>query len=232
MKDVRLLVGALHNADDPELAAEALVAAVTASGAPRAAPQVDPEVVAVLRATLGKRSIPEIQGLCLAAVAWVLGGRNEAARHSEWEFVLSSPTTQSPPSDVQRATGETLASLILSAEVRCRFVIPYIDEGGLRAVEGAIAAAADRGVEITVASTWAGLRAIRLFKPTLTIRPIEIQTQTWPHLKVVTADGKAAYLGSANLTRAALAGRNVELGVLVRGKAVAQIEQVLDWLRY
>ncbi len=37
------------------------------------------------------------------------------------------------------------------------------------------------------------------------------------HLKVMVADGDTAYVGSANLTEAGFAGRNLGLGVLVRG---------------
>src|SRR5262249_45304224 len=50
----------------------------------------------------------------------------------------------------------------------------------------------------------------------------------WPHLKVVTVDGSAAYVGSANLTGPGLVGRNLELGVLVRGPQVRSIERTLD----
>jgi phosphatidylserine/phosphatidylglycerophosphate/cardiolipin synthase-like enzyme len=51
------------------------------------------------------------------------------------------------------------------------------------------------------------------------------------HLKVVVADDAAAYISSANLTDAALAGRNLELGVLVRGGQVAVINALLDLYR-
>ena len=50
----------------------------------------------------------------------------------------------------------------------------------------------------------------------------------WAHLKVMTSDATAAYIGSANITAAGLAGRNLELGVLVNGHNVAVIDQLLD----
>ena len=50
----------------------------------------------------------------------------------------------------------------------------------------------------------------------------------FPHLKVMTVDGVAAYIGSANLTAAALEGRNLELGVLAHGKQVEAIDEFLD----
>lgn len=51
------------------------------------------------------------------------------------------------------------------------------------------------------------------------------------HLKVLVADGALAYIGSANITAAGLAGRNLELGVLVHGPQVAVIDRVLDIYR-
>jgi phosphatidylserine/phosphatidylglycerophosphate/cardiolipin synthase-like enzyme len=53
----------------------------------------------------------------------------------------------------------------------------------------------------------------------------------WAHLKVLTADTSSAYIGSANITGAGLTGDNLELGVLVRGPAVAVVERVLDLYR-
>ena len=50
----------------------------------------------------------------------------------------------------------------------------------------------------------------------------------FPHLKVMTVDGKAAYIGSANLTAAAFEGRNLELGVLVHGEQVEVIDEFLN----
>jgi phosphatidylserine/phosphatidylglycerophosphate/cardiolipin synthase-like enzyme len=48
------------------------------------------------------------------------------------------------------------------------------------------------------------------------------------HLKVMVVDASIAYVGSANITAAGLAGRNLELGVLVRGAQVAVIDRILD----
>ena len=53
----------------------------------------------------------------------------------------------------------------------------------------------------------------------------------WAHLKALTSDSRAAYIGSANVTGAGLAGPNLELGILVRGPAVAVVERVLDLFR-
>jgi phosphatidylserine/phosphatidylglycerophosphate/cardiolipin synthase-like enzyme len=48
------------------------------------------------------------------------------------------------------------------------------------------------------------------------------------HLKVMVVDVSAAYIGSANITAAGLGGRNLELGVLVRGTQVTVIGSILD----
>ena len=53
----------------------------------------------------------------------------------------------------------------------------------------------------------------------------------WAHLKVLTADSSAAYIGSANVTGAGIGGHNLELGVLVRGQPVAVVDRILNMYR-
>jgi hypothetical protein len=53
----------------------------------------------------------------------------------------------------------------------------------------------------------------------------------WAHLKLLSSDATAAYIGSANVTQAGIGGQNLELGILVRGNAVATVETVLDLFR-
>ena len=53
----------------------------------------------------------------------------------------------------------------------------------------------------------------------------------WAHLKVLSCNSIAAYIGSANVTGAAIAGSNLALGILVRGSAVAVVERALDLFR-
>ena len=53
----------------------------------------------------------------------------------------------------------------------------------------------------------------------------------WAHLKVLTSDSVAAYIGSANVTGAGIGGHNLELGVLVRGATVVVVEEILDLYR-
>ena len=51
--------------------------------------------------------------------------------------------------------------------------------------------------------------------------------QSFPHLKLLVVDGVRAYIGSANLTYAALT-TNYEVGALVDGDAVHVYERLLD----
>lgn len=143
------------------------------------------------------------------------------------------------PVGVRRGTAETIIGILTEARAYLRLVAPFIDEDGMRILGPPIAAATSRGVSVTIlfskwtaweqaavstlkrevnsAGTWnnvALLRARELFP--------------WPHLKVLVVDGTTAYVGSANVTGAALGGRNVELGVLLRGAKVQGVIGVLD----
>jgi phosphatidylserine/phosphatidylglycerophosphate/cardiolipin synthase-like enzyme len=51
----------------------------------------------------------------------------------------------------------------------------------------------------------------------------------FPHLKLLTADGAAAYIGSANMTFAGMT-TNFEVGALVEGAAVVAYETLFDEL--
>ncbi len=53
------------------------------------------------------------------------------------------------------------------------------------------------------------------------------QSDTFPHLKVLSVDQRVAYIGSANLTWPALI-HNVEMGVLVDGERVAVLDELFD----
>lgn len=55
-----------------------------------------------------------------------------------------------------------------------------------------------------------------------------IREAPFPHLKVMTVDGMAAYIGSANLSDAALTGRNLKFGVLVHGSQVHVVDAFLN----
>ncbi len=146
------------------------------------------------------------------------------------------------PSGLHRTTGETLVQLIVGATTTLRLVAPFIDRPGLSFVGDALAAATARGVDLEILlptrSTHAD-DALDELKTTIalsgdsdnfTVSRLRYDAP-WAHLKVLTSDSSSAYIGSANVTGAGIAGPNLELGVLVRGNKVAVVEQILDLFR-
>lgn len=147
--------------------------------------------------------------------------------------------TEPLPRGLRRTTGETLIGLASTARSRIRLASPYVDETGITLLADAIAAATRRGVVVDLfdPSGWDPARAaVAALRDAVTtsgdptrLRLVRaLPDAPFAHLKVMVVDGSAAYIGSANLTAAGLAGRNLELGVLVRGPQVAAIEHILD----
>ena len=169
-------------------------------------------------------------------------GRRSVVVGEPWDLVASLPRGTALPPGLRRTTGETLVQLVVQATRTLRLAAPFIDRPGLSFVGDALAAATARGVTLEILlptrSTHAddaldelegiirrsgslgnfGVSRLRFDAP-------------WAHLKVLTSDSVAAYIGSANVTRAGMAGQNLELGVLVRGATVAVVEQILDLFR-
>jgi phosphatidylserine/phosphatidylglycerophosphate/cardiolipin synthase-like enzyme len=140
--------------------------------------------------------------------------------------------------EFQHRTAETLVGLLIRARRRIRIFAPFLDESALAAIAPGISAASNRGVLIDLA-TRASTESVvlRVLAPLveesgdntmLSIRVLPTD-ETFPHLKLVSIDGKWAYVGSANLTWAALV-HNVELGVLVEGAEVEVLERLYDEL--
>lgn len=102
----------------------------------------------------------------------------------------------------------------------------------------ALKSALRRGVHLHIISTDAGLEGfynslndenqdkIHFFQPK---RNIEDEKQLGSHAKFCVADGKHAYIGSANLTDPGLFG-NLEMGVLVHGKVANQVTEFWNYL--
>jgi len=183
-----------------------------------------------------------IELACMEGAAWVVGRRSVPPKDT-WELVASLPPSLQLPAGLRRTTGETLVGLVSEAESSVRIVAPYVDETGLGVVAEVAAAATVRGVELEVfqQTRWrrselealGHLRRVVSEKGNSARLKLVLLSPDAPfgHLKVVTADGATAYVGSANMTAAALLGRNVELGVLLRGSDVAVIERLLDLYR-
>ena len=132
-----------------------------------------------------------------------------------------------------------LIGMAASAQKLIRLSAPYVDEAGIRFLLDSIAASTLRGVTIELfdpraweparAAVEALERAVGLEGDLSRLRVVRATRDApFAHLKVMVVDGATAYVGSANITAAGLAGRNLELGVMVQGVQVALIDHILD----
>jgi phosphatidylserine/phosphatidylglycerophosphate/cardiolipin synthase-like enzyme len=114
---------------------------------------------------------------------------------------------------------------------------PFADGPGVRTIGGALAGATRRGALVTFAHRQASVEAAATLESAIAergdaekFRLVSVPSdETYPHLKLMIADGVRAYLGSANLTYAALL-TNLELGALVSGPGVRALSRVFDAL--
>jgi phosphatidylserine/phosphatidylglycerophosphate/cardiolipin synthase-like enzyme len=241
--DAELIGGVLLDCADPRASAAqlaALLAAPTSDRAGAVRAGLDPDLVDVLRNRLTLDS-DHAAPLCQEAAAWVLGRRSVVVTEP-WDLVASLPGGSRLPTGLRRTTGETLMQLVVGATRTLRLAAPFIDRPGLGFIGDALAAATGRGVRLEILlptrSTHAddALGELELTIGTsgapsnFTVSRLRFDAP-WAHLKVLTADSAAAYIGSANVTGAGLAGHNLELGVLVRGSGVVVVERILDTYR-
>jgi phosphatidylserine/phosphatidylglycerophosphate/cardiolipin synthase-like enzyme len=241
--DAELIGGVLVDCSDPRASSVQLAALLSAPTSDRPAAVragLDPDLVDVLRSRLtldGDRATL----LCQEAAAWVLGRRSVVVTEP-WDLVASLPGGSRLPIGLRRTTGETLVQLVVGATRTLRLAAPFIDRPGLGFIGDALAAATSRGVQLEILlptrSTHAddALDELELTigtsgaRANFTVSRLRFDAP-WAHLKVFTADSLAAYIGSANVTGAGLAGHNLELGVLVRGSGVRVVERILDMYR-
>jgi phosphatidylserine/phosphatidylglycerophosphate/cardiolipin synthase-like enzyme len=143
------------------------------------------------------------------------------------------------PQGLLRTTGETLMLLIAQSSDRIRLAAPFIDLPAISFLADALAAATTRAVAVEILvptrSTHAEAALEQLVSTIRTVGDPKLLSfgrlrfdAPWAHLKVLSCDSIAAYIGSANVTGAGLAGPNLELGVLVRGPSVSTVDRVLD----
>jgi phosphatidylserine/phosphatidylglycerophosphate/cardiolipin synthase-like enzyme len=241
--DAELVGGALVDADDPRASARTLAELIVAPRLDRAAAtraRLHPDLVEILRVRIGAEPA-RVATTCQQGAAWVLG-RRSVVTDEPWDLVASLPGSTPLPDGLRRTTGETLVQLVVQANRTLRLAAPFIDRPGLGFIGDALAAATTRGVSLEIMlptrSTHAD-DAIDELRETIrssgTIASFRLSRlrfdAPWAHLKVLTADSLAAYIGSANVTGAGIAGHNLELGVLVRGATVAVVESILDMYR-
>jgi phosphatidylserine/phosphatidylglycerophosphate/cardiolipin synthase-like enzyme len=243
MDDAELVGGVLFDTPDPDASARALVTLLLAERFDASLARqfgLEPVLVDSLRHRL-RRDPGSVQLACATGAAWVRGAR-AISRTGTWEVVASLPASLDLPPGLRRTTAETLITLVAGSERDLRIAAPYIDESGLGFLGDVIVAASQRDVNIEVfeprtsesarlaiSGLETRVRAAGNIRRFRRVRPV--YDAPFAHLKVVVADAAAAYIGSANLTDAALASRNLELGVLVRGREVAVINALLDLYR-
>jgi len=240
VEEAELVGGVLFDADDPVAAAQVLMELLT-SVQPDSALARGAGLEPVLVESL-KRKLPTDRGslemACATGAAWVLGRRSSMTEEL-WEVVASLPVGVPLPPGLRRTTGETMIGLASMARNRIRFAAPYIDESGISFLTDSIVAATRRGVTVELfdpesweparAATAALSEAVAANGDPARFRLVRTAAEApFAHLKVMVVDASAAYIGSANITGAGLAGRNLELGVLVKGSQVAAIDRVLD----
>lgn len=136
-----------------------------------------------------------------------------------------------------RTTLGVLCQLLAQAESHVIIASPFMQAGhGLMdgALSGALRVALQRGVNVDVLSTGPGLKTIdraclasgvsgdlRFFRPAVNIAD---EQRIGSHAKFCVADGRSAYVGSANLTGPGLSGQ-IEVGLLVHGEIATRLEQ-------
>ena len=241
--DAELIGGVLVGCEDPRSSAADLTHLLTAPRPDRAAAAragLEPDLVEVLRARL-PGDPDRISALCQEGAAWVLGRRSLVVAEP-WDLVATLPPGAALPLGLRRTTGETLVQLVVNARRTLRLAAPFIDRPGLSFMGEALAAATARGVRLEILLPTRSTYAEGALKDlTATIasegRSSNFSVSSlrddapWAHLKVLTSDSAAAYIGSANVTGAGIGGHNLELGVLVRGGPVVVVERILQRYR-
>jgi phosphatidylserine/phosphatidylglycerophosphate/cardiolipin synthase-like enzyme len=240
VQEAELVGGVLLGASDPTSAASVLLELLSSTRPDPAAARaagLEPILVESLKRKLrGDHASLEIA--CASGAGWALGRRSSLTSEA-WEVVASLPQGAPLPRGLRRTTGETMIGMAASARKLIRLSAPYVDEAGIRFLLDSIAASTARGVTVELfdpraweparAAVEALERAVSLEGDPSRLRVVRATKDApFAHLKVMVVDSATAYVGSANITAAGLAGRNLELGVVVYGPQVAVIERILD----
>ena len=138
-------------------------------------------------------------------------------------------------------TAETMTGLIVGARSALRIFIPFLDARGLDLSQLSRSPPPPPNGDACMPSVGYARRRKprqrnraarttrgREGRPTVLQRPHR-SDRPFPHLKLISADGERAYIGSANLTWAALTS-NAEIGALVEGEPVRILERWFDAL--
>lgn len=196
---------------------------------------VDPATVEVFR-RLFPSDPDSVRRRCQLAAAWALG-RLSVRPRPMWRPVITAPSLFR--GEFEHFTSETLVGLITEATSSVRIFGSFVDAKGISRIAEAIAYATLRDVAVVL-----GFRggADRDDSRRMLINAVEqlgaanrlamFSTSAggpFAHLKLAIADEDRAYLGSANLTDAALSA-NFEVGALVEGSGVRYLVRLFDQL--
>lgn len=172
--------------------------------------------------------------MCELGAAWAIG-RHSIPLRGSWQPVVTGPDLD--PVTFERLTAETMIGLVVAADRRIRLFTPFVDARGIEPLAFALAAATRRGVDVCIGYRAEADKTHAIERLVATMRadgdPNRCTTtpfsgdQSFPHLKLLAVDGARAYIGSANLTYAALT-TNYEVGALVDGDAVEVYDRLLD----
>jgi len=182
------------------------------------------------------RDRTELEHVCDLARAWAIGRASTDAAPT-WQAVVT--TGQVSAEGIDRLTAETMIGLIVGSRATLRIFSPFVDARGLEVLTVALAAATRRGVRVAVGYAERGNRdnaieqlkeRVRASGKALCFTAVKIESdRPFPHLKLISADGERAYIGSPNLTWPALTS-NAEIGALVDGDQVILLERWFDTL--
>jgi hypothetical protein len=143
-----------------------------------------------------------------------------------------------PP--VVRQTAGVLLELIDGSTEEVLLATPFVDAPAIGTLADSFVAALRRGIDVAVVTS-IGRGEVIAALPSLQrednaghLRISEVRTDMSPlgsHAKVLVADRRRAYVGSANMTAAGF-GRNIEVGVEVQGPQVANLARLLLGLEH
>jgi phosphatidylserine/phosphatidylglycerophosphate/cardiolipin synthase-like enzyme len=130
-----------------------------------------------------------------------------------------------------------LCRLIIGSDNQISIINPFFDRDGREKMLTYLEGALDRGVVVRILSRGkAGGQATTFIRPLksrakegVDVRMLPRGRETAVHAKLLIADSKSAYVGSANLTGRSLA-FNLELGVILTGNAASILDNIFDQL--
>lgn len=175
------------------------------------------------------------------------------AVEESWDIVLTVPVfLRDAVSHMSREyggpgvpldTGRTIRTVAQSAETRLVIAAPYLQTSFASVLAPAVTKLVDAGGSVLVITralsrssperSNSNVAAVRVLRAAAGQARDNVEVCSWDergigiHFKVVLADERLAYIGSANLTRGGTAA-HAEAGVLLRGTRVRSLSRWLD----